>query len=706
MLNCNRITFAALTDHDKNNNNNNNTYRHKDNTLIMATQAELISSVPQLLMSVVCAYVLYCIVDYLLMYHRMKTVSDKLTQFGPFHYLWGHLHLFSDTTENTMIVKKLVQETRTKIYCTWFTFLLPTFSICHPDTVRNIMKSSEPKPTKFIGSPYRFLLRWIGDGLLVSSGKKWERNRRLLTPAFHFDILKPYVTVYNQSADAFLENLAEMKETGKSFDITNLVTLATLDTMMKCALSFETNVQREGKNHPYVHAVKRLSQLLLQRVFTPWFHRDFFYYLSPSGREYAKLTDYVHDFADEIIKSRRLTLEKDPSRLNKRRLDFIDILLAARDSDGEGLSDKEIRSEVDTFLFAGHDTTASALSWIIYCLGRYQDDQEKVYKEVQEVVGDRTDIQWEDLSKFKYMTMMIKEIMRLYPPVPVISRRLTRPMDFDGTVIPENFTVDIMIIHSNCHPDIWPNPSEFNPERFSEDKAKNRDPYSYVPFSAGPRNCIGQNFAMNELKVFAARLVKRDILATAVNVLYFITSSSEIQPLVAWEQNEGDSAKAVALGIGVGFVVGWFMRGRWMRPGFKIQSGGNPNVQAQDGLVARETGEYKLIIVVRTDLKMGKGKVAAQCSHAAVHAAETLARKNPDQFMKWRSSGQPKVVVKTESEESLNELAIKARSLGLNASLIRDAGRTQIAPGSVTVLGVGPGPESLVNSVTGHLKLY
>ncbi|KAK3084868.1 hypothetical protein FSP39_020492 [Pinctada imbricata] len=374
------------------------------------------------------------------------------------------------------------------MYCTWFTSLLPTFSVCHPDTLRDIMKSSEPKPTEATGSPYRFIMRWIGDGLLLSTGRKWERNRRLLTPAFHFDILKPYVAVYNQSADAFLENLMEKRQTEKSFDITNLVTLATLDTMMKCALSFETNVQREG---------------------SPWIHRDIFYYLTPNGREYVRLTNYVHDFADKIIKTRRLTLEKDPSQLNKRRLDFLDILITARDDEGQGLSDADIRAEVDTFLFEGHDTTASALSWIMFCLGKYQDDQEKVYKEVQEVVGDRTDVQWEDLSRFKYMTIMIKEIMRLYPPVPVISRRLTRPMEFDGTVIPEKFTVDIMIIHMNRHPDVWPNPMEFIPDRFSEERVKYRDPYSYVPFSAGPRNCIGQNFAMNELKVFVARLVKR-----------------------------------------------------------------------------------------------------------------------------------------------------------------------------------------------------
>ncbi|KAI0234548.1 Peptidyl-tRNA hydrolase 2, mitochondrial [Lamellibrachia satsuma] len=119
-----------------------------------------------------------------------------------------------------------------------------------------------------------------------------------------------------------------------------------------------------------------------------------------------------------------------------------------------------------------------------------------------------------------------------------------------------------------------------------------------------------------------------------------------------------------------------------------------------------ERGEYKLVLVVRTDLKMGKGKVAAQCSHAAVDATKQLRRTNAAILKEWEDNGQPKVVVKTENEDMLLQLAEHARALGLTISVICDAGRTQIAPGSKTVLGVGPGPQNLVDKVTGHLKLY
>ncbi|XP_048769423.1 peptidyl-tRNA hydrolase 2, mitochondrial-like isoform X2 [Ostrea edulis] len=167
---------------------------------------------------------------------------------------------------------------------------------------------------------------------------------------------------------------------------------------------------------------------------------------------------------------------------------------------------------------------------------------------------------------------------------------------------------------------------------------------------------------------------------------------------------------AVSIGVGLGFVLGWLMRGRSLKRIPYSASGAagvkNSDVDLTDsGPKLSDNGEYKLVLVMRQDLKMGKGKMAAQCCHAAVHASEFLARNNPELFNKWKMNGQPKVVVKADSEQVLIDLSKKARSLGLNASLIRDAGRTQIAPGSKTVLGVGPGPENLVNEVTGHLKL-
>lgn len=157
--------------------------------------------------------------------------------------------------------------------------------------------------------------------------------------------------------------------------------------------------------------------------------------------------------------------------------------------------------------------------------------------------------------------------------------------------------------------------------------------------------------------------------------------------------------------VGCGLLLGWYLRGRFGKPrggGVRRDGAGDESETSSMGT----SEELKLILVVRKDLSMGKGKVAAQCSHAAVAAYKQLQRRDPDLLKQWEYYGQPKVVVKADDEESLLELWQKAKALGLPVSLIQDAGRTQIAPGSRTVLGVGPGPGDLIDKVTGHLKLY
>ncbi|KAL2765329.1 peptidyl-tRNA hydrolase 2, mitochondrial isoform a [Daubentonia madagascariensis] len=164
-------------------------------------------------------------------------------------------------------------------------------------------------------------------------------------------------------------------------------------------------------------------------------------------------------------------------------------------------------------------------------------------------------------------------------------------------------------------------------------------------------------------------------------------------------------AFTLAAGVACGMCLGWGLRVRFGMLSKSLTSKTDTETGTEASVLG-ENGEYKMILVVRTDLKMGKGKVAAQCSHAAVSAYKQIQRRNPEVLKQWEYCGQPKVVVKAPDEETLVELLTHAKMLGLTVSLIQDAGRTQIAPGSRTVLGIGPGPADLIDKVTGHLKLY
>lgn len=166
----------------------------------------------------------------------------------------------------------------------------------------------------------------------------------------------------------------------------------------------------------------------------------------------------------------------------------------------------------------------------------------------------------------------------------------------------------------------------------------------------------------------------------------------------------GPVGLGVVAGLGCGLFLGWNLCSR-LAPSSKNLMAAMQNGTGEASVMG-EGGEFKMVLVVRNDLKMGKGKVAAQCSHAAVSAYKQVQRRNPELLKQWEYCGQPKVVVKAPDEDTLIDLLCRAKEVGLLVSLIQDAGRTQIAPGSRTVLGVGPGPADLVDKVTGDLKLY
>ncbi|XP_035674477.1 leukotriene-B4 omega-hydroxylase 3-like [Branchiostoma floridae] len=302
---------------------------------------------------------------------------------------------------------------------------------------------------------------------------------------------------------------------GSSVDVFHHLSLMTLDNMLKCALGQNTDCQTR-KSNEYIAAVHELAQLTEKRGahLSQYFLNDFLYInCLPAGKRYKKARDSAHRYSEAIIQERRKTLDHPGSQdihHGRKYLDFLDILLKAKDEDGNGLTDAEIRDEVDTFVFEGHDTTASGLAWTLYCLARHPGHQEKCRKEAQEVLQGRTELTWDNLSSLKYITLCIKESLRMYPPVQRLFRQLEKPMTFfDGRTLPQGSNVYISVRNLHYNPHVWGNPKEFNPLRFAPENSKNRSPYAFLPFAAGPRNCIGQHFAMNELKTAVALILQR-----------------------------------------------------------------------------------------------------------------------------------------------------------------------------------------------------
>ena len=436
-------------------------------------------------------------------YRKCRAVRD-IPGF-PTHWLWGNLHQIKVEEAFMNEVSDYVCKNRYKVTKSWIGPFLPRVLVHHSELAKKVLK--EPKDDNM----YSFLKPWLGDGLLVSQGKKWFRNRRLLTPAFHYEILKPYIDVYNSCLKIMLQKWMISAKKQQPVKVFETVKLLSLDIIMQCVFSFESDCQQEGaQKHPYLQAVCDLVELTAARFLTLHHRIDWIYYFSANGRKYRKACRIAHDYSEMVIKERRNALRMNQGKNHKRKyLDFLDILLTAADEDGNGLTDLEIRDEADTFMFEGHDTTTSGISWTLYCLAKYPEHQEKIRKEVRNVLMGREWLDYDDLKDLKYTQWCIKETMRLYPPVFFVVRRLSSDTELDGYLIPEGTSVNVAIRIIHRHPDIWENPEEFDPLRFHPSNAEGRDPYAYLPFSAGQRNCIGQNFALNEEKLVIGSIVNR-----------------------------------------------------------------------------------------------------------------------------------------------------------------------------------------------------
>ncbi|XP_046438964.1 cytochrome P450 4C1-like isoform X4 [Daphnia pulex] len=389
---------------------------------------------------------------------------------------------------------------------------------------------------KFIdkGKEYSLLMPWLGEGLLTSTGDRWRKRRRLLTPAFHFQILDNFFDTFNKNADILCQQLhrslskkAELNQT-EEIEVFPYLKRCTLDIICEAAMGIQINSQLENseypKEHEYPNAVHRYTMVLFEYFNSIWsFFPQRIYFMTKHGKEYQKCLKIIHDFTSKVIQDRKKEIDQEITTTEmkqdeteesqfepKKRRAFLDLMLIAA-KEGADLTDMDIRNEVDTFMFEGHDTTACAAVWFLYCMAIHPDCQELAREELNAVFGDSDrPCTIEDASKLKYLECCIKETLRLYPSVPHIKRYNTE--DFvlsNGFKIPAGASYSIHIYTLHRNEEFFPDPLSFKPERFYSDQCSGRHPFAFVPFSAGPRNCIGQRFALYEEKVIFSTLLRR-----------------------------------------------------------------------------------------------------------------------------------------------------------------------------------------------------
>ncbi|CAH2091806.1 unnamed protein product [Euphydryas editha] len=430
----------------------------------------------------------------------------------------GNGHLFiSKSREFLPLLRKLKEEYGDIYQIHLFHMSYVFFS--HPNHVEPLLSHTE-LITK--GYSYYFLKPWLGDGLLTSTGKKWRTTRKFLTPAFHFNILQNYLTVFLKNEKILLKKLQKYTD-GKAFDTFPIIALTALDNVTESIMGVSVNAQ-ENSESKYVQSIGTLAKILSMRMRNPLFAIEPFFKLFKYKKEQDEALEILHTHTENVIKKRREELKNSNINLRgntdlgiKNKYAFLDLLLLS-EVDGVKISDENVRDEVETFMFEGHDTTTSGICFTLYCLSQHPDVQDKVLEEQTRIIGEKLDRDptYRDVQQMKYLELVIKESLRLYPSVPMIERLVTKDADIGGVTLRKNTSVVVSFFELHRNPELYDNPMEFRPERFDTAAANSaKNAFSWLAFSAGPRNCIGQKFAMMEMKVTIASIIKNFVLLPA-----------------------------------------------------------------------------------------------------------------------------------------------------------------------------------------------
>ncbi len=367
--------------------------------------------------------------------------------------------------------------------------LTPACLLSQPDYIEQVFKDR----LLFIKSRgFRALRTLLGEGLFTSEGESWFRQRRLAQPVFH----QKRIAGYGESMVANTEQMLNEWQDGETRDIQPDMMRLTLSVVMKSLFNFDVS-QKEAKvvAHALDVAMDWFDSKRKQNfIFWEWFPR-------PENVRYKNAIAQMDKTIYDIIEQRR-TSGEEPG-------DLLSMLMQARDEeDGTQMTDKQLRDEVATLMLAGHETTANTLLWTWMLLSQHPEVQNKLLEELQDVLGSRSP-SVADISRLRYTNMVIKEAMRLYPPVALLGREAVQDCQIGDYEVPAGCLIMMSqwVMHRN--PRYFEDPEEFKPERWADDLEKQLPRGVYFPFGDGPRICIGKGFALMEAVLLLATIAQK-----------------------------------------------------------------------------------------------------------------------------------------------------------------------------------------------------
>ncbi|NKE61628.1 cytochrome P450 [Lentzea sp. PSKA42] len=366
----------------------------------------------------------------------------------------------------------------------------------HPDHAKHVLADNAANYHKGIGLVQA--RRALGDGLLTSEGELWREQRRTIQPVFqHKRIMRQAGAVAGEAAD--LVGRLRAHDGGAPVDVLQEMTGFTLGVLGRTLLDTDL-AGFDGVGHSF-EAVQdqAMFEMVTMSMVPTWVPL-------PKQVRFRRARKELHRVVEQLVADRAGGAEGD---------DVLSRLIAStRREDDPRIGEKRMHDELITLLLAGHETTASTLGWTCHLVDEHPEVGERLHAEAVEVLGDRLP-EYEDLRRLTYTTMVVEEVMRLYPPVWILPRTAQADDEVGGYHVPAGADVLVCPYTLHRHPAFWPHPDRFDPDRFHPDGTTGHPRYAYIPFGAGPRFCVGSSLGMMEA-VFVIAMIARELRLTKV----------------------------------------------------------------------------------------------------------------------------------------------------------------------------------------------
>ena len=398
------------------------------------------------------------------------------------HWLFGSAYLLR--TDSIKQINIFIKK-----YGDIFSLSLPfhrVMVVSNPDFAKYVLLDNNKNYTKSLA--YDMLKMLLGNGLLTSEGEFWKKQRRLTQPAFHRKKLEGLTAMMVERAKQSAEKIEKYAQNGQHFDVLPEMNMLTLDIISKAIFSAGV----DGKEDIVTRQITLLNEYTIEKINQPL--RLPPQIPTPFNIRERKALDILNAVVEEIIDKRRKEgVSKD---------DLLSMLMDARDEDtGEAMDNKQLRDEVMTIFLAGNETSSNALTWTLYLLSQNPEAERKMIAEIDEKLNAGVVLSFGTVMEFHYVKQVIEESLRLYPPAYTVGRRTIEDDEIGDFSVPKGTNVLVPIIHFHRSPKYWNDPEKFDPDRFAPEKRGNIDRFVYFPFGAGPRVCIGNNFAMVEMLI-------------------------------------------------------------------------------------------------------------------------------------------------------------------------------------------------------------